>query len=111
MEVDALPCNEAFEGFYECSCVDCPYSCPDTDPPLPEDLGFRIMGLNGITFIMSLIFGVLGIIVVFIGHFGNKNITELPKFFGGFDNVTDAITRTFKWWGTSKINKYKFITR
>ena len=103
MEVEALPCNEAFDEFYECSCVDCPSTCPNVDPPQPDDLGFRIMGLNGYTFIISLVFGVVGIFYVFLGALIIKNIRELPKFFGGFDEVNEALTKCFRWWGTSKI--------
>lgn len=41
------PCEEAYDGDYSCSCVDCAASCPASDPPVADDEGYRIFELNG----------------------------------------------------------------
>lgn len=94
-------CNEAYDGSYACSCVDCAQSCPNAAPPEPEDPGYRIFDLNGTTFIIAIVVGSLGIVILF---FLGRNVTfkDLPRYLGGFEGTNIWLTKFFRWWGRSK---------
>lgn len=99
-------CEEAYEGSYACSCVDCANSCPLADPPLPDDPGFVIFDLNGTTFIIALAIGSFGVIALLFGSIVLNSYTlgDLPKFMGGFEDADKWISKFFGWWGRSEFN-------
>jgi Niemann-Pick C1 protein len=93
-------CHEAYEDSYACSCVDCAESCPISEPPTPDSLGFLIFNLNGTTFIIAIVIGCLGLVALILGSLsGDYGLSDLPKFLGGFDAVDDVLVRFFRWWG------------
>nr|XP_040228141.2 NPC intracellular cholesterol transporter 1 homolog 1b [Anopheles coluzzii] len=99
-------CNEAYDGSYACSCVDCDESCPTSEPPQPKDPGFMVGDLNGVTFTVAVVVGGIGLACIvlallFGGKEGSKQqLPDLPSFFGGFPSVNRALGRTFTRWGT-----------
>lgn len=95
-------CSEAYPNDYACSCVDCELSCPAKEPPTLEDEGFRIGNLNGVTFIVAVSIGGVGLILIIFGSFFIAKCAELPQFFGGFSGFNDGLSEFFKWIGTSK---------
>lgn len=101
-------CNEAYDGSYACSCVDCDESCPTSEPPQPKDPGFMVGDLNGVTFTVAVVVGGIGLACIvlallFGGKEGSKQqLPDLPSFFGGFPSVNRALGRTFTRWGTCK---------
>lgn len=101
-----LPCNEAYAGEYGCSCVDCPATCPAAGtPPANDDVPtvFQVAGLNGITFVLSIVFGVMGIVIVSImaRRPSLRFAWRVPSCFAGVPAVTDGLTAFFGWWGRS----------
>jgi Niemann-Pick C1 protein len=95
-------CDEAYDGSYACSCVDCAQSCPNAAPPEADDSGYMIFDLNGTTFIIAIVVGSLGIIaLVFLST--NVSFRDLPPFFGGFQEMDIWLTRFFRWWGRSEL--------
>lgn len=97
-------CNDAYDEDYACSCVDCAQSCPVADPPTPEDPGYTIYNLNGITFIIAIVIGSFSVVAVIFGSVVLKyyNISNLPNFFGGFKEADVWFAKFFFWWGRSK---------
>uniref|UniRef100_A0A182W4Q6 SSD domain-containing protein n=1 Tax=Anopheles minimus TaxID=112268 RepID=A0A182W4Q6_9DIPT len=99
-------CNEAYDGSYACSCVDCDESCPTSDPPQPKDPGFMVGDLNGVTFTVAVVIGGIGLICITLSLlFGGKKRTtrpmpDLPAIFGGFPSVNRTLGRIFTRWGT-----------
>lgn len=101
---DTKTCDEAYDNAYACSCVDCAESCPVADPPIPDDPGYRIFNLNGITFIIAVVIGSFGVVALLFGSvvFNNYNFKNLPSIFGGFDGADIWMSKFFGWWGRSK---------
>jgi Niemann-Pick C1 protein len=99
-------CEEAYDGSYACSCIDCAKSCPIADPPEAEDPGYLLFELNGTTFIVAIVIGSFGVIsLIFATAFGSKiTIKDLPRFLGGFEEVNTWLTQFFRWWGRSERN-------
>lgn len=98
---EAKSCSEKYEGFYACSCVDCADSCPAGEPPQGEVKGFTIVELNGYTFIVAMVFGVIIIPLAFFNWLGFlKTCCMIPQFCGGFGFVGHYLYKFFKWWGT-----------
>lgn len=97
-------CEEAYDNAYACSCVDCAESCPVADPPLPDDPGYQIFNLNGTTFIIAVVIGSFGVVAIIFGSvvFKNVNLSNLPRFLGGFENVDKWLSKFFGWWGRSE---------
>uniref|UniRef100_A0A182PQ62 SSD domain-containing protein n=1 Tax=Anopheles epiroticus TaxID=199890 RepID=A0A182PQ62_9DIPT len=100
-------CNEAYDGSYACSCVDCDESCPTSDPPQPKDPGFMVGDLNGVTFIVAVVVGGIGLACILLsllcgggGRTKQQTLPELPRIFGGFPGVNVALGRAFTRWGT-----------
>ena len=54
-------CDEPYEGDYQCSCVDCNLACPEAEEPEPESEPFTILDVNGVSFIIGVVVGVLGV--------------------------------------------------
>lgn len=107
-ESETKKCDEAYDDSHACSCVDCAESCPVADPPLADEPGYQIFALNGITFIIAVVFGSFGVIViifssVYSGKHGRRS--QLPLFFGGFKDVDELLSKFFKWWGRSEFNE------
>lgn len=100
---ETLNCSAAYPDDYACSCVDCELSCPATDPPKPEDEGFVIGGLNGVTFIVAMCVGGVGLILIIFGSIFNVKFGDLPQLFGGFSGFNEGLSEFFKWIGTSKL--------
>ncbi|XP_053678098.1 NPC intracellular cholesterol transporter 1 homolog 1b [Anopheles nili] len=99
-------CNEAYDGSYACSCVDCDESCPTSDPPQPDDPGFTVGDLNGVTFTVAVVIGGIGLFfitlsLVFRSHRRSKSsMPDFPPILGGFPAVNRALVRLFTRWGT-----------
>lgn len=55
-------CYEAYEGKHACSCVDCAESCPEREEPEIPDSVFTVGSMNGISFVIGLVIGVVGVI-------------------------------------------------
>lgn len=102
---DTKVCEEAYEGSYACSCVDCSESCPSAVEPQAENPGYLIFDLNGTTFIIAVAIGTFGIVaLIFISASGGYfSLSDLPKYFGGFDDVDKVLSKFFGWWGRSKL--------
>lgn len=101
-----MPCNESYPGKFECSCIDCAASCPAGDPPTAEAVGFEVAGLNGVTFTVAIVFGLMGIAVVLIGVTcrplrDRRWAFRVPACFAGAPGVNAALTAFFGWWGRS----------
>lgn len=98
---DTKSCSENYEGYFECSCVDCKDSCPSGIDLEGEEPAFKVLEMNGVTFIVAIVIGALGVISIILGGiFGRKlKIFELPKLFGGYSFVNQYLKRFFKWWG------------
>jgi Niemann-Pick C1 protein len=101
-ESKTLECYESYEGDYPCSCVDCSGTCPNTDPPTADDNGFEIGSFNGITFIVSMSIGLIGLLMIIVGFTRDVVFKTLPSFYGGFPSFNDELSRFFNWWGRSK---------
>uniref|UniRef100_A0A182QGM2 SSD domain-containing protein n=1 Tax=Anopheles farauti TaxID=69004 RepID=A0A182QGM2_9DIPT len=105
---DVKHCNEAYDGSYACSCVDCDESCPTSDPPLPDDPGFTVGDLNGVTFTIAVVIGGIGLVCITLSLvFGGKSSNsrnqprpDPPAILGGFPGVNRMLTRLFTRWGT-----------
>uniref|UniRef100_A0A182NDR6 SSD domain-containing protein n=1 Tax=Anopheles dirus TaxID=7168 RepID=A0A182NDR6_9DIPT len=106
---DVKHCNAAYDGSYACSCVDCDESCPTSEPPQPDDPGFTVGDLNGITFTVAVVIGGIGLAcitlsLVFGGRKkrapGRDTLPELPAILGGFPAVNRTLVRLFTRWGT-----------
>lgn len=95
-------CNEAYPGMYACSCIDCPQSCPAGKVPEAEDEGFIIGEWNGVTFIIGLVVGVVGVATILLTTYFCRD-REMPKlnydFLTGFNEVHDVMGSVFCWWG------------
>lgn len=106
---DTKLCEDAYEGDYSCSCVDCEKTCPPIDPPSPEDPGYLVFNLNGITFFIAIAIGSFGVVSLIFGAAIGKRFRkfELPKFLGGFEEVNTELSKFFCWWGRSKLNKHE----
>lgn len=57
----AKTCDETYEGDYQCSCVDCNLACPVGEEPQPDSEPFMILEVNGFSFLVGLIVGVIGV--------------------------------------------------
>lgn len=99
-------CDEAYDGSYACSCVDCAESCPNASPPQPDDPGFLIFELNGQTFVVAIIIGSFGIVALIFGSVVGRKWTlrDLPAFLGGFEEMNTWLSKFFGWWGRSELN-------
>ncbi|XP_055608436.1 NPC intracellular cholesterol transporter 1 homolog 1b [Uranotaenia lowii] len=100
---EVLGCNEAYEDANSCSCVDCFDSCPVSEPPQPDDPGFMVGDLNGVTFVVAMVVGGYGLAVVITTRFmscSQGKEFEFHRFFGGFPCVSVALTKFFTKWGT-----------
>lgn len=107
---DTKRCEEAYDGSYACSCVDCAQSCPSADPPLPDDPGYLIFDLNGTTFIVAIAIGGFGVICLLFGAASGVRFQDLPKSLGGFEEVNTTLSRFFRWWGRSEsISRFKKV--
>ncbi|XP_058063255.1 NPC intracellular cholesterol transporter 1 homolog 1b [Anopheles bellator] len=96
-------CDEAYEGSYACSCVDCEESCPTSSPPQPEDPGFTVGDLNGVTFTVAVVVGGVGLVFILLSLiFGHHRLDrpDYPQFLGGLPAVNRALVRFFTVWGT-----------
>lgn len=108
-----LPCNEAYENDYPCSCVDCSETCPDGLEPADEEDTFTIGDLNGAAFLSALIVGTIGVIAVgFAAVFSRRStFMEFPKWMGGTGSINRILTKFFTWWGQSiKISVLKWVS-
>lgn len=65
-------CDVAYEGDYQCSCVDCNLACPVGGEPEPEDEVFQIMKVNGVSFLVGVIIGVIGVVYITVYFVNNK---------------------------------------
>ena len=54
----AKSCDEKYEGYQACSCVDCPAACPFNELP-KDDGGFLMFGYSGYGFLAGLIIALL----------------------------------------------------
>lgn len=101
---DVLPCSEAYDGSLSCSCVDCHESCPVSDQPEADDPGFLVGNLNGVTFVIAVVVGGVGLMLIVISAFlrSSGEMPEFPRFFGGFPAVNVWLTKFFTHWGTCK---------
>jgi Niemann-Pick C1 protein len=97
-------CDEAYDGSFACSCVDCAASCPNANPPKVDDPGYLIFNLNGTTFVIAIVIGSLGIVVLIFGSVvgGRYTLQDLPRFLGGFEEVNTWLSQFFGWWGRSE---------
>lgn len=66
------PCDEVYEGDYQCSCVDCNLACPVGGEPEPEEEPFQILQVNGTSFLIGVIIGCLGVAYITIYFMYNK---------------------------------------
>lgn len=105
LQPNTRPCHEAYAGAYGCSCVDCPQTCPTALPPAVLDgVGFQVAGLNGVSFVLSIVFGVLGILIVSLATLLPacwRLVWRVPDFFAGVPAVTGGLAAFFGWWGRS----------
>jgi Niemann-Pick C1 protein len=99
-ESETKECHDSYEDFYPCACVDCSGSCPVGDPPQADDRGLVILELNGVTFILALLFGAFGVFGVVLGTVAGRNTPRLPAWIGGVDSFHDVSKRFFTKWGT-----------
>lgn len=113
---EPLPCNLAYDGAFECSCMDCADSCPVGGPTPTADgddaWPFRVGTLNGVTFCVAIVFGVLGIVAVLFGTMRVQRAAaddehrrswqfRVPACFAGVSCVNAGLTGLFGWWGRS----------
>lgn len=68
----AKTCDEVYDGDYHCSCVDCALACPVGDEPQPEEEPFKILEANGISFLVGVIVGVIGVVYITVYFVNNK---------------------------------------
>lgn len=95
-----LPCSQAYQGSYACSCVDCEDSCAIGNAPTGVEDGFMIAGLYGITFIVALVVGVLIIVLIFCGSFNVCRLRfAMPACCGGIRGVNTMMYKGFRAWG------------
>lgn len=108
---EVLHCNEAYNDSNSCSCVDCFDSCPVSDPPKANDPGFVVGDLNGVTFVVAVVVGGFGLVVVLISGFlrSSGRSFEFPKFCGGFPVVNVGLTKFFTSLGTCKYAQNSFV--
>uniref|UniRef100_A0A7G3ABJ9 Putative cholesterol transport protein n=1 Tax=Lutzomyia longipalpis TaxID=7200 RepID=A0A7G3ABJ9_LUTLO len=94
-------CDDPFPGSYECSCMDCAANCPQGMEPVVEEHPFMVGDLNGVTFVIALFIGFLGIVFVVIVAIRTRHsdFDELPKWTGGFSGVNYYLTAFFRWLG------------
>lgn len=98
---NAKTCSEKYDGFYACACIDCADSCPAGDPPTGEVEGFTVGELNGYTFVIAIVFGVIIIPLAIFNWTGLlKSCCKVPQICGGFGFVGHFLYKFFKWWGT-----------
>lgn len=95
-------CYEAYPDSYACSCVDCSETCPNADPVEPDDPGYLIFNLNGVTFIVAIVIGSFGVVALIFGAVVIEKFGDVPKYFGGFEDVDIALSEFFRWWGRSE---------
>jgi Niemann-Pick C1 protein len=102
-ESETKGCDEAYDNFYSCSCVDCSASCPVGEPPLAGDDGLVIFSLNGITFIVAVVIGGMGLLVVVAGTVLRNSVSlpSFPSWVGGFDSFHSGLKSFFTKWGRS----------
>uniref|UniRef100_A0A182JGB1 Uncharacterized protein n=1 Tax=Anopheles atroparvus TaxID=41427 RepID=A0A182JGB1_ANOAO len=95
-------CNEAYENSYPCSCVDCDESCPSSDPPPPEEPGFTVGDLNGVTFTVAVVIGGVGLICIAYSLLrpSQRQMPDVPVILGGFPAVNRVLVLFFQRWGT-----------
>lgn len=110
---EPLPCNQAYDGSFECSCIDCANSCPagGETPTADGDRVFRVGTLNGVTFCVAIVFGVLGIVAVLFGTMRSQRSSSaqhrqrwqfrVPACFAGVACVPAGLAGFFAWWGRS----------
>lgn len=68
----AKTCDQTYDGDYQCSCVDCNLACPIADEPEAEPEAWKIMEANGITFLIGVIVGVLGVVYLTVYFLNSK---------------------------------------
>ncbi|VEN41344.1 unnamed protein product [Callosobruchus maculatus] len=57
MDPTTIPCSQSIDGVSPaCSCVDCASSCPVPPPPAPKPAPFVIAGIDGLDFLMVVVF-------------------------------------------------------
>ncbi|VEN41348.1 unnamed protein product, partial [Callosobruchus maculatus] len=57
MDPTTIPCSQSIDGVSAaCSCVDCASSCPVPPPPAPKPAPFAIAGIDGLDFLMVVVF-------------------------------------------------------
>lgn len=105
-EAETKKCEEAYDGSYACSCVDCAETCPLAEPPLADDPGYLLFNLNGTTFIIAIVIGSFGVIAIIFAStvLGRYSMDQLPQFLGGFEDVDKWLSKFFRWWGRSKLS-------
>lgn len=78
-EYPVKACNESYDGFYTCSCVDCPLSCPSRNDPQPDPGVWTVGPFNGPAFVTAVVFGGVCIIIIFVGVAVLRD-RRLPEF-------------------------------
>ncbi|XP_030379061.1 NPC intracellular cholesterol transporter 1 homolog 1b [Scaptodrosophila lebanonensis] len=96
LHLDPLDCGQSYDNNYACACIDCDESCPISTPPAGQEDPWQIAGLYGVTFIVSLIVGILLAVLIFWGSFGRCQAPNvcMPTLYGGF------LHTSFRFWGT-----------
>lgn len=96
----AKPCNESYDGFYTCSCVDCQSSCPPSDFPLPEDRWWTVGPFNGPAFVVAMVVGGVSLLIILCGGVLLKG-RQLPEFpIRGWATMDVIFARFFTYFGT-----------
>ncbi|GAB0099118.1 Niemann-Pick C1 protein [Sergentomyia squamirostris] len=100
-EGEPRTCDDTYPGSYECSCIDCSANCPVGLEPEVEETLFMVGDLNGVSFVIAMFIGSLGIatVVILSVRTRHSDFNELPKWCGGFDHVNFYLTQFFRWLG------------
>ncbi|EDV95122.1 NPC intracellular cholesterol transporter 1 homolog 1b [Drosophila grimshawi] len=96
LDVFPLDCGQSYPGNFPCACIDCEQSCPLTEAPTGYVSPWQVAGLYGVTFVISLVFGVLIIGFICWGATGDRRgpTVCMPTLYGDF------IYRGCRSWGT-----------
>ncbi|XP_050509778.1 NPC intracellular cholesterol transporter 1 isoform X3 [Diabrotica virgifera virgifera] len=74
LTADIIPCSKSVDGKSPpCSCVDCEDSCPAPPPPTPPPKPFKIAGLDGYVFIMTMVFIISSSLFLLFNFIHNRN--------------------------------------
>lgn len=86
LQLEPLNCGQSYEGNFACACIDCEESCPQTDAPTGYQPPWQIAGLYGITFIVSLVLGILLAVLICWGATGRRQgpSVRMPTLYGDF---------------------------